>query len=225
MRERVRAEMTGEITAIARKHLATEGAPGLSLRAIARELGMVSSAIYRYFASRDELLTALIIEGYDAIGEAVEAADAAAPREDYAGRWLAVGRAVRTWALEHPHEYALLYGSPVPGYQAPQDTVAPAVRDAVVYGRILREAHDGGVLATPDLGLQVPAELSGDMDRVREVMYGLPDDLVTRAVLAWTALFGMVSFEVFGQFNNVVNERDALFDHNMRSLARLLGLP
>jgi AcrR family transcriptional regulator len=224
-RERVRAEMTKEITTVARKHLATEGASGLSLRAIARELGMVSSAIYRYFASRDELLTALIIEGYNAIGEVVESADTASAPDDYAARWLAVCRAVRQWALANPHEYALLYGSPVPGYRAPQDTVAPALRDTVVYGRILTEAYDSGVLAPPDLGLEVPDELTGDMERVREMMPGLPDDLVARAVLAWNALFGMVSFEVFGQFDNTIYEREALFDHNMRSLARLLGLP
>jgi AcrR family transcriptional regulator len=224
-RERVRAEMTSEITAVARRHLATEGASGLSLRAIARELGMVSSGIYRYFASRDQLLTALIIEGYNAIGEVVEAADAASAPDDYAARWLAVCRGVRQWALVKPHEYALLYGSPVPGYQAPQDTVAPALRDTVVYGRILTEAHDRGVLAPPDLGLEVPAELNGDMERVREMMPGLPDDLVARAVLAWNALFGMVSFEVFGQFDNTIYEREALFDHNVRSLARLLGIP
>lgn len=224
-RERVRAEMIKEITDVARKHLATESAAGLSLRAIARELGMVSSAIYRYFAGRDELLTALIIEGYNAIGEVVEEADATARQDDYAGRWLAVCRAVRQWALANPHEYALLYGSPVPGYKAPPDTVTPALRDTVVYGRILTDAYENDALTPPDLGLSAPTELSGDMERVRELMPRLPDDLVARAVLAWAALFGIVSFEVFGRFDNTIYERDALFDHNVRSLARLLGLP
>ncbi|GAB3890218.1 hypothetical protein GCM10027612_34050 [Microbispora bryophytorum subsp. camponoti] len=148
-RERVRAELIREITDIARRQLATEGAVGLSLRAVAREMGMVSSAIYRYFPSRDDLLTALIIDGYNALGEAVERADAACARDDFAGRWLAVCRAVRTWALAHPHEYALLYGSPVPGYAAPQDTVAAAVRDTAVYGRIVAEAHRAGRLTPP----------------------------------------------------------------------------
>src|ERR1700727_2944960 len=84
---RVRAEVTREITDVARAQLAGDGAAGLSFRAVARELGMVSSAVYRYFASRDELLTALIIEGYDALGAAVEQADAACAREDYPARW------------------------------------------------------------------------------------------------------------------------------------------
>ena len=87
---------------------------------------MVSSAIYRYFPSRDDLLTALIIDGYNAIGEAAEQAEAACPAGDFAGRWRAVGQAIRDWALAHPHEYALVYGSPVPGYRAPEQTIGPA---------------------------------------------------------------------------------------------------
>ena len=146
-RERVREELTREITEIARSQLATEGAAGLSLRAVAREMGMVSSAIYRYFPSRDDLLTALIIDGYNAIGVAAEQADAACPADDHAGRLIAVCRAVRDWALAHPHEYALVYGSPVPGYQAPQQTIAPAARAATVYGTIISDAYRAGALA------------------------------------------------------------------------------
>src|ERR1700751_3729917 len=136
-RERVRAELIREITEIARRPLATEGGAGLSLRAVAREMGMVSSAIYRYFPSKDDLLTALIIDGYNALGAAVEQAGAACAEEDYPGRGLAACRAVRAWALAHPHEYALVYGSPVPGYQAPERTIGPASRSAVVFGKII----------------------------------------------------------------------------------------
>src|ERR1700688_3623533 len=128
IRTRVRAEMTDEIKAVARRHLETDGA-NLSLRAVARDMGMVSSALYRYFASRDDLLTALIVDAYNALGEIVEAADTAVTdRDDLRERWLAVARAVRGWALANPSEYALLYGSPVPGYKAPQDTIPAAVR-------------------------------------------------------------------------------------------------
>src|SRR5215469_13446558 len=127
IRARVRAEMIDEIKEAARRQLATEGA-NLSLRAIARELGVVSSALYRYFASRDDLLTALIIDAYNSLGEAAEQGEGAVARRDLAGRWLALGRSIRTWARENTPEYALLYGSPVPGYQAPQDTIGPASR-------------------------------------------------------------------------------------------------
>jgi AcrR family transcriptional regulator len=225
-RERARAELTREITEIARRQLATEGAAGLSLRAVAREMGMVSSAIYRYFPSRDDLLTALIVDGYNAIGDAVERADAACARDDHGGRWLAVCRAVREWALAHPHEYALLYGSPVPGYQAPEDTVGPAVRDTMVYGTILNDAHRAGVLGPPDVCPPPPQSFTADADRLRAVMMpDLSDDVVARAIIAWTGLFGMVNFELFGQFNNVIEGRAALFDHNVRCLGRLIGLP
>jgi AcrR family transcriptional regulator len=136
LRARVRAEMIEEIKSTARRHLAVEGA-NLSLRAVARDLGMVSSAVYRYFASRDELLTALILDGYTALGSAAEQAEAAVARADLAGRWLATCRGVRDWARANPHEYALLYGSPVPGYAAPQDTVAPASRVPLLLTAIL----------------------------------------------------------------------------------------
>src|SRR5260370_18857302 len=106
IRARVRAEMIDEIKETARRQLATGGA-NLSLRAIARELGVVSSALYRYFASRDELLTALIIDAYNAIGEAGERADAAVTdRLDLTSRWLAVADAWRDGCLAHPAAYA-----------------------------------------------------------------------------------------------------------------------
>lgn len=223
-RARVRAELTREITDIARRQLATEGAVGLSLRAVAREMGMASSAIYRYFPSKDDLLTKLIIDGYNALGEAVEQADAVCARDDHPGRWLATCHAVREWALARPHEYALLYGSPVPGYRAPQDTIGPAMRDTVVYGRIVSDAHAAGALE-PVAGLPpAPRSLTGDLAGVRQVMPGLPDDVVARAVTAWAGIFGMVNFELFGQFDNVVEDRAALFDHSIRNLGRLVGI-
>ncbi|MGW2311882.1 TetR/AcrR family transcriptional regulator [Actinomadura luteofluorescens] len=224
-RERVRAELVREITEIARRQLATEGATGLSLRAVAREMGMVSSAIYRYFPSRDDLLTALIIDGYNAVGEAVERADAEAAAHDHGGRWLAVCRAVREWALAHPHEYALLYGSPVPGYQAPQDTVAAAMRDTVVMARIVTEAHAAGALAPAGPCPPPPPAIAEDMARARAMLpMDVPGDVMARAFTAWAALYGTVSFELFGQYNNVIEERAAYFDHTMALLARLVGL-
>jgi AcrR family transcriptional regulator len=163
---RVRAEITREITDIARTQLAADGAAALSLRAVARDLGMVSSAVYRYFGSRDELLTALISDGYDALGEAVEKADAACPRDGYAARWRSATRAGRDWAVAHPHEYALLYGSPVPGYQAPEEAIAPAARSAAVFGRLVsvpspvRPDHDRWRFTHPLVGGNAPSPLN-----------------------------------------------------------------
>src|SRR4051794_32021104 len=135
-----RAEQTRAILARARAQLAEVGPAALSVRQIARDVGMVSSAVYRYFPSRDHLLTALIIEAYDHLGEHVERADAGVRRRsDRARRFLAVCDAIHGWARAHPHEYALLYGSPVPGYVAPDDTVTSAGR---ITGAFLRLAED-----------------------------------------------------------------------------------
>ncbi|MGH3244381.1 MAG: TetR/AcrR family transcriptional regulator [Spirillospora sp.] len=229
-RERVRAELIREITETARRQLATAGAAGLSLRAVARELGMASSAIYRYVPSRDDLLTLLIIDGYNAVGEAVERADARFAKSaahDFAGRWLAVCRAVRDWALAHPHEYALLYGSPVPGYKAPDDTVAAAVRDTVVLARIITEAHAAGAIAPEPDGPPPPPSIAEGLDRVRAfVGMDVPDDVIARAVTSWAGLYGTVSFEIFGQYTNLIDEsaRADYFDHTMTLLGRLIGL-
>jgi AcrR family transcriptional regulator len=225
-RERVRAELTREITETARRQLATDGAAALSLRAVAREMGMVSSAVYRYFPSRDDLLTALIIDGYNAIGAAAEQADGACRRDDLPGRWLAACRAVRDWALAHPHEYSLVYGSPVPGYRAPEQTIGPASRVAAVLGKIISDAQAGGVLAPLALGLAPPGSFAPDAARLREsVLPEVPDEVAARALATWASVFGLVSFELFGQFENVVTDPSAYFDHAVRCLGRVIGLP
>lgn len=221
-RERVRAEVTAEITDAARRQLGEVGAAALSLRAVAREVGLVSSAVYRYFPSRNDLLTRLIIDGYDALGAAAEAADR--PDDAPRVRWLAVCRAVRSWALDHPHEYALLYGSPVPGYAAPQDTVPAAARVGVVLGRILGDAARSGVLpestGEPDVRL-----VSGETAEVLGGDHPALDDAVrVRALLAWSSLFGTLSFELFGHFVGSVEDADRYFDRAMTELASLIGL-
>jgi AcrR family transcriptional regulator len=221
-RERLRAELTAEITDAARRQLAEVGAAALSLRAVAREVGMVSSAVYRYFPSRDDLLTRLIIDGYDDLGAAAEEADdpAAAPRD----RWLAVCRAVRGWAKAHPHEYALLYGSPVPGYEAPKDTVPAASRVGVVLGRILGDAARSGAL--PDAtGERDPWLISDDAVAVLGGEHPSLDETVrARALLAWSSLYGTISFELFGHFVGSVEDGDRFFDRAMGDLAGLIGL-
>ena len=154
IRERARRETTAEILRLAREQLACEGAAALSLRAIAREMGMVSSAIYRYFAGRDELLTQLIMESYDSLGEAVRAGDElVTDRTDLPARWRATAHALRKWAFDHPEEWALLFGTPVPGYAAPVDTIGPASRYTSVFLQLLAEADraGGGLLGGSEL--------------------------------------------------------------------------
>ena len=223
-RERVRAEMTEDIKRVAREHLATDGAD-LSLRAVARDVGMVSSAVYRYFPSRDDLLTALVIDAYEEFADAAQEAELAAPRRDPHARWMALARGIRAWSLAHPHEYALLYGSPVPGYQAPDDTIGPASRPQRVFAQIMTDAVVAGT-DEPARGDRLTRSLRADMRSAAEFLglQEIPAALVTRALVAWTQLFGALSFELFGRFEGGITDADALFDFEMRAMSDYLGL-
>ena len=304
-RERARAQLTREIKEEARRQLAVAGADGLSLRAVARSLGMVSSALYRYFPSRDDLLTALIIDAYNSLGEAVETAIGPAAESGRAAageardRWAAACRAVRSWAWAHPHEYTLIYGSPVPGYRAPEATIGPASRVPLAFTAILRDAMtarvadgsrvtdaargvdgsrvadgargadaadgadgvrgadgarcvdaadgvdgvrgaDGarGVLperALTEQAARLAAALAGDADSrgpdsrdadslAADSGVAVPPDVLVRGVIAWTQLFGMVSFELFGQFVGSFDPADAFFEHAVAQMTTFVGL-
>ena len=248
-RERVRAELSREIREEARRQLAASGAGGLSLRAVAKALGMVSSALYRYYPSRDDLLTVLIIDAYNALGAAAEtAAGQAGPARE---RWTAACHAVRDWALANPHEYALVYGSPVPGYRAPEATIGPAARVPLAFVGLLSEALARGELGPGTVGgaagaLPVTGPLAAQAGALSAALArpvpgpggaaddageaggaapaALPPDVLVRAVIAWTQLFGMVSFELFGQFVGSFEPADALFAHAAEQLAALVGL-
>jgi AcrR family transcriptional regulator len=226
-RERTRAEITGQVLGAARRHLATEGASGLSLRAIARELGVSSSGVYRYVASRDELLTRLIVAAYDALGAAAEAQEAAVARADLAGRWSAVCDAVRGWALANPNEYALIYGTPVPGYVAPAATIAPAARVSSVLLGILSDA--AGRLPPAVADDDVPPGGRKALAPVRSTVWPeVSDALLQRGLMALAALFGTVSFELFGQLHGIVGEqpgdREAFFAESVRRWAEQVGI-
>lgn len=222
VRARARAELTEQIKAVARQHLADHGAAALSLRAVAREVGMVSSAVYRYFPSRDELLTALIVDAFDAVGRAAEEADAACAPDDLAGRWLAIARAVRGWALANPHEYALVYGSPVPGYAAPTDTVDPAARVSLVFLRLVAHGIAIGAISTDD-HIETTRVVRQDLARLRAVAVdGVPDAALSRAMLVWAHLFGAISYELFGHLHRVITDYDGFFDLQARRMGDLL---
>jgi AcrR family transcriptional regulator len=209
VRERARIETTARIVELARQQVEREGAASLSLRAVARELGMVSSAVYRYFASRDELLTRLIIDSYDRLGTAVEQADSAVRRSDFRRRWKAITTALRQWALDHPAEYALLFGTPVPGYAAPSDTVGPASRYTAVLLRLLVDVEASGHRPVQ----RVPVALRRDFAALRlQLPTPHNDALLMRGITAWVNVMGSISFELFGHFRNVFESPGAFFD-------------
>ncbi|SOD60461.1 transcriptional regulator, TetR family [Streptomyces zhaozhouensis] len=224
-RQRARDEVTRTIKDEARRRLAADGAAKLSLRAVARELGMVSSALYRYFPSRDELLTALIVDSYNALGDAVDEALERRADADPCARWVGVCHAARRWALAHPHEYALLYGTPVPGYAAPDDTMVPGVRLPLALTVIVREADRAGRLGPPEGG-PLPDEVREDLAPLTvEQVPGLSPETLAAVLAAWAQLLGLVSTELFGQFNGAVTARERFFEHAATRLGRSVGLP
>ena len=206
-----RAEMERDILRIGRDHLVASGPGGLSLRAVARDLGVVSSAVYRYVRSRDDLLTLLVVDAYTELADTVDAAvaDAGDPRD----RMVAAGRAMRTWALAEPARWALLYGTPVPGYEAPgEQTTGPGTR---VMARVVAIA----ATMTPAPVDSVPQSLGADFDRIRaEFAIPVDDAALIRALSLWSTTVGAISSEVFGQYGrDTFSDTDALFDLQLRA--------
>jgi AcrR family transcriptional regulator len=234
-RELARRTVHDGILAAARARLTAEGPSQLSLRAVARDVGLVSSAVYRYFPSRDDLLTALLVADYDELGAAVEAADAAAGTEP-GRRWVAACRAIRTWSVAHPGDFALLFGSPVPGYVAPRETVEPASRTTLTLVRVVASAVSAGAVASavsdwrrgsPTAPTAAPgaagSAVADGVATLRTLGIELPEEVLVRTLMAWTTVVGTISFELFGHYAGSVSDGAAYFDQVIARLAADIG--
>lgn len=224
-RDLARAEIRRRILAAAREQLRSSGPGELSVRAVAREVGMVSSAVYRYFANRDALLTALLLDVYEELAEELERAErrelrratGTDPRGWAVTRFVALAEAMRRWALRHPQDWALLYGSPVPGYEAPQDTVSAATRTTGAFVRVLRDLDASIGRGEGRADDPAAAAVAGYAATVE-----LDPGRLLEGVAAWTTVMGAVSLEVFGHYRNVVADPAALLTHLARREARRL---
>jgi len=207
-----------------RRLLAEKGAPTLSLREVAREMDLVSSALYRYFATRDELLTALIVDAYNDLGDVAERAQRRTNKRDARDQLHAAASAIRTWAKRNPNEYALLYGSPVPGYEAPEYTVAAAARVALVLGSIVVAAWQ----RVPSAVVKVPATaLRGVLEQqiLDSSMPGVPERVRVQALMMWSQIFGCISFELFGHYKGTVRSPSRFFNIVVDEVADLVLPP
>src|SRR6266498_1627499 len=156
-RDRLRRATVTEIKALACQQLVEEGPGALSLRAIARQMGTASSALYRYFAGYDELLSALCVDAYTALADQASAARDTQPPDDPARQWWAICNAFRRWALDNPADFALIFGSPVPDYQAPEPVTGPAAGRATAIPLNIYAAAVAAGHADPDR-TQVPQD-------------------------------------------------------------------
>ncbi|MFE1359675.1 TetR/AcrR family transcriptional regulator [Streptomyces carpaticus] len=225
-RERLRAETTREITAIALAQLAEDGPGAISLRGIAREMGMTPRAIYSYFATRDELITALTGGIATDLADTVEAARDAVPTADTGGRLLAWALATRAWALANPQGFRLFFGDPVPGYQPPED--GPVERASRrICGGLTRLVADAWPLA----GRHQPADVSWSdfppafFARLQdEDGAEIPPAAAALALRVWGRMHGLVALEIHGHIGAVVHDPAALYRTDMLDLIGSLGL-
>lgn len=197
-REETRERNTTRILEVARREIARHGGGGLSMRAVAREVGMVSSAVYRYFPTREALLTAMIVESYGSL----DAALAAVPHHaDPARRWRALSRAFRDWGLAAPHEFQLIYGTPIPGYVAPPETVPAA---AAVAGHFLDVGARRAVpaYASPRLRSQLATVVAGS---------DLDPSGAAGVIAELAALVGVVLLELGGHLVGTADPADQLY--------------
>ncbi|MFZ2504308.1 MAG: TetR/AcrR family transcriptional regulator [Nocardioides sp.] len=220
IRARRRAEIEAAVVAAGRRQLAEVGAAALSVRAVARDLDMASSAIYRYVSGRDELLTLLIVTAYDELADAVDAALARVDTSQLRASFYAIGRSMRAWAIAHPHDHALLFGSPVPHYRAPGDrTTAAGTRVPMRLAALLRLPHESPPSGDPAAllaGAGAIAPIVGDPAMVPnspaqpEVVQ---PEVVQRGLAAWTLLLGAINAEVFGYLgDDSISDPAAHFD-------------
>lgn len=225
-RDRLRAATVREIKDAARRHLVAEGPAGVSLRAIARDLGMTAPGLYRYFPSLDHLVAALITDLYAELCDEMEAARDELPADDAAGRMLTVCRAFRAWAVEHPREFALTFGSPIPGYRAPPRD--PAHEAGSRFGAVFLGQFAQLYARRP---FDVPAEhtlnagVRAEMDRWRrELGAELPLGVMYVFLTCWVRLYGLVTMEVFSHLDFALAEPEPFFEQQLEALGAALGI-
>ncbi|MEU6348463.1 TetR/AcrR family transcriptional regulator [Streptomyces sp. NPDC047072] len=226
-RERLRAETTADIKKTALALMASGGPDAITLRAIAREMGMTANAIYGYFPTRDDLVTTLISEVYTALADAVDTAWEAASSADPAVRIEAWATAFRTWALVNPQGFRLIYGDPVPGYQAPEGGPAPDAARRVCIGlaALAAAAWPHARHRYQDSAFDWPDFDPGLLEKVRPAFPDLPPAGVALALRIWGHLHGLVALEVYGHLRTQTVSPDKLFREEVAQLLETLGLP
>jgi AcrR family transcriptional regulator len=219
--------MAGDIKQVARELMHEHGTAGLTLRGIAREMGLTAPAIYHYYPRLDDLITALIIDAYEAVAAAIEDAIAGAEPAGPVRQLVASFDAFRAWGLRHRIEFQLIYGNPIPGYSAPDEVTTPlARRPFAAIGQVLFTLEQEGRLAAPPSYVSVPPTIAAHF-AIWRAMTGYPvSDLVLYLVIAgWTRIHGIVSLELIGHLQPPLGDTEAFYRHELSELLRGIGLP
>jgi AcrR family transcriptional regulator len=211
-------DLSAKIKEVARRQMAEQGMSALSLRAIARELGITAPAIYNYFPDRDALVTALIVDAFIAFGEAQQASIEFLPSADHRGRLSALGLVYRQWAVDHPEQYQLIFGTPLPGYHAPVEVTQPAAaRGLGILMGVLAAALTDGRLRVSQPGPLIP-----HMNRVLKSWQSDDGEVDPRvlylSMVIWTRVHGLVSLEIGGQYPPFVTDASDLYKGEIENL-------
>jgi len=225
-RERLRATTIDEIKQIARQHMAEKGAAALSLRAIAREMGMTGPALYRYFASRDDLVTALIVDAFNSLAESQESNYESYRSAPFSERMLALAEDYRGWALQHPELYSLIFGTPIPNYHAPVEISGSAAqRGMVPFIRLITEAHEAGQIDYPDTYKKLSPEFEQILDVARNQKgYVGSQEVVLLTLTGWGHIHGLVTLELYNHLQPVILEPGALFRLDILTWLHSIGI-
>ncbi len=216
-REERREATIEEIKNLAWQQMAENGAAALSLRAIAREMRVSSAALYRYFANREALLTALSMDAYRSLNAALRKAAEVFPREDYAARLAALGNAYRCWVLAHPVQFALVYGAVVPGYQPPWDLLEPVAAQGLELLLTVLDAasRDDRLFSSETV---VSESLRLQCERVIAARgYSVAVPVLYLALRGWSRLHGLVVLEAIGQLS-LLEAPQAFFEAELQEL-------
>ena len=225
-REKIRDITREEIKNTARQLMAEKGAAGLSIRAIAREMGMTASALYHYFSNLNGLITALIEDAFTQLADTIEAASKNPDLNTSAERLTAVANTYREWALNNPTDFQLLYGNPIPGYSQPTDiTYPPARRSFLVTAGIFTEAIENGEIDLPTNYSDLPPSLEQSLLELTEVDgHDLPLPALYLAATVWAKIHGHVMLELFDLIQPVIADVDDFFKYEVKNFIQNVGL-
>jgi AcrR family transcriptional regulator len=226
-REESRSNLAEEIKRVAREQMAQHGTAGVSLRGIARALEITAPAIYNYYPRLDDLITALIVDAYTALAQAMEEAAESVPGATNRDRILAAILRYRTWALERPVEFQLIYGNPIPGYAAPFEVTAPlARRPFFTLGGYFVAAWEAGELALPFTEADLPESITRHIAAWRsEAGIEAPPESLYALIAGWTRIHGMVTLELFHHTQPIIGDTAAMYRHEVNAYLDQLGLP
>ena len=221
-----REETVNAIKTAARDLMAKHGTAGLSIRPIAREIGLTAPALYRYFENLDALITELIVDNFNALADAMEIARDQAQHQTPASELMAIMLAYRQWALDHPIDFELIYGNPIPGYEAPEEITTPAAARAfVIVADLLERIINSGAFHPTQGHDHVPTKIEPYLEEmIQQESYAFSTLAAYLTVVGWSQMHGIIMLELTEHITPVIGDMDSYYLIQMENMFRLMGI-